>query len=162
MRILEVVPLLNVGLAAQQLIDRERDRHNEELDRLELVAQQEEHFRALQAAQLNEADLARIVRQQMHSLEEQVRHQLLAASPVSEKSDLSKEFLVNLSDVVFHNKIDESDIGALYHGTWRDQPVTISGWTIWTTKTIDTTLCEKPRCSVDNIMNTSPRFMGHV
>lgn len=124
-RILELVPLLNIGLVAQQLIDRERDRCNEEADRRELAAKQEACFRAAQAAHLNEVDLARIVRQQMQSLEEQLRHQVQPVTPLSEKYSLSKEFQVNLSDIVFQNKIGNSDIGMLYHGTWREQPVTI-------------------------------------
>jgi len=49
-RIVEFIPLLNLGLNAQLLIDHDRDRHDNAADRQAFVAQKEEALRKTQAA----------------------------------------------------------------------------------------------------------------
>lgn len=51
-QILELAPLLHVGLTAQHLMDRERDRKDAEADHRQLMKQQERLFREMQAARL--------------------------------------------------------------------------------------------------------------
>tara|TARA_R110002126_G_scaffold173969_3_gene322562 strand:+ start:19617 stop:24614 length:4998 start_codon:yes stop_codon:yes gene_type:complete len=123
-KILELVPVLHIGLTAQSLMDCDRDRRHEAQDHQELLAQQTAHFYELQAAHFNHADISLIVHQQMRSLEERIV-QLTQPPATTDHLLLPKELMVNFSDIVFHDKICKSALGALYHGTWRDQPVTI-------------------------------------
>ena len=125
--IMDLVPFLNVGLSAQQLMNREQDRQAEAQDREYLRVQQEVLFREQQSAKLNPRDLDDIVRKQMASLEGRLLQQLQQTNPTSEKRKdfLPEEYTVNICDLVFSHKICDSDVGALYHGTWREQPVTI-------------------------------------
>lgn len=123
--ILELVPVLNIGLTAQQLIDKARDREAEQLDRNYLKVQQEALFREQQQARLSPEDLDAIVRRQMMSLEGRLIQQLQASPTHHEKRLLPKGLEVNLCDLVFSHKICDSDVGALYQGTYQAQPVTI-------------------------------------
>jgi len=59
----------------------------------------------------------------MASLEDRITQQLnptAAASP-----DFPEELTANICDLKFEHQLGESDIGTLYHRTWREQPVTI-------------------------------------
>lgn len=124
-RVLELVPLLNIGLAAQQLIDNDRDRQNEEIDRQAFLQQQEQYFRDLQANHLKRDDLEDIICRQLASLEIRLNQTPSALVSPPDESILPEELMVHFYDLVFYSKIGEGDLGALYSGTWRDQPVTI-------------------------------------
>jgi|GEM_PF-2580217 len=111
-QILELVPVLHIGLTAQSLMDRDRDRHHEAQDHQELLAQQTAHFYELQAAHFNQPDISLIVHQQMRSLEARIM-QLTQPPAITDHFLLPKELMVNFSDIVFHDKICKSAIGAL-------------------------------------------------
>ncbi|MDF1827838.1 MAG: protein kinase [Legionellaceae bacterium] len=123
-KLLEIAPILHIGLTSQSLMDLDRDRRHEVLDHQELLAQQAAYFYELQGAHFNQLDSSMIVYQQIRSLEERIV-QLTQPPATTDQFLLPKELMVNFSDIVFHEKICQSALGALYHGTWRDQPVTI-------------------------------------
>ncbi len=136
-RIVDLVPFLNLGLAAQQLIDREQDRRDREADRAYFMRKEEQHLREVQApavlvrevqvpAPLNRVELEDIVLKQLASFQYRLEQNYRPPAPiVLEKPLLPEELIVNLYDIVFKCKIGESSLGALYYGTWREQPVTI-------------------------------------
>lgn len=124
-KIIEFIPLLSLGLNAQHLMDRERDRQDALADRQAFVEQKERELREAQAeAKMEQRERDAILMKQLAS----VRHQLAkqsspASSPVSPL--LLEEFTVNLYDITFDQKVEEGDFGSIYQGTWQDQPVTI-------------------------------------
>lgn len=115
-RILEHLPLLNIGLTAELLVDREQDRRDEEEDRRFLMQQQEQALREIQAARLGPEDLEAIVRKQLESFADRFEQQFhQVASPTSPL--LPRDMIVNLSDVMFERRLGESQFGTIYHGT---------------------------------------------
>lgn len=125
-RILELIPLLNTGLTAQQLMDNQQDRKHQRKDREAWLARQEDFYQRFREEQLEEVRLGRselesIVRRQLASFERRISLHI-----DGEKiPQLLGEFEVNICDLKFEYKHRDSDLGALYHGSWNDQKVTI-------------------------------------
>ncbi len=124
-RIIELYPQLTLGLSAQLLIDKERDRRDEEDDRQFFIQQQERILRAIQSTRLNPHDLEIILHKQLAAFEERLEVQLRPSIVVQSASLLPERFLVNLSDLTFDQRLGENEYGVIYSGTWRSQPVTI-------------------------------------
>lgn len=124
-QILQLAPLLTVGLMAQQLFNQDCDRRMARLDHQRLVEQQARHFHELQALHLQPRDLERIIQRQLASLEQRLLKGSLALATREEQRLLSREHMVNFYDLVFEYKIGDSNLGGYFHGKWREQPVTI-------------------------------------
>ncbi len=124
-RMIEFIPLMSLGLNAQLLIDREKDRRNALADRQALMDEKAQNLRDIQAAaRIDPRELEEIIRKQMHSVQHRLAKQFApAASPLS--PSLPEELMVHLDDIIFERKMGEGDLGAIYQGTWREQPVTI-------------------------------------
>ena len=82
----ELLPQLNVGLTAQELINREQDRLDQRADlakfesqQAEILRQEELILRAVQGIRLLPAELEAIVRQQLESLSAKMKHDLREA-----------------------------------------------------------------------------------
>lgn len=122
---------LNVGLSAQQLIDREQDRCDEEEDRRfvanqfdEVLAQQEKTLRLIQETRLDKGDLESIMARQVESMRSHMA-ECLKIQPEQKKSILPAHQQINFYDIVFDKKIAEGSFGSIYRGTWREQNVAI-------------------------------------
>lgn len=122
---------LNIGLSAQNLIDREQDRQDEEEDHKfivsqldEVLVQQEKTLRAIQETRLDKSDLEAIIARQMQSLKLQAED-YRQNKPEEPKSLLPAHQQINFYDVIFEKKIGEGSFGAIYAGRWREQPVAI-------------------------------------
>lgn len=126
--ILELVPFLNLSLAAQQLMDNHKNRLQDEQDKAAdfayFMAQQEKRLREIQAQALKASDLEAIVRRQMVSVKNHLDAQKALPSTV-ESPQLPEALRVNLYDIVFTRKIGESRLGDRYEGTWNGTPVTL-------------------------------------
>ncbi len=119
--LIEFIPLLSLGLNAQQLMDRDRDRQDDAADRAAFLAQKEQSLREAQAAaKMANRERDAIIVKQLASMRHRLDRQ---ASPTP--AVLPDELIVYLDDIVFDQKIEEGDFGSIYQGTWHDQPVTI-------------------------------------
>lgn len=117
--IIEFIPILNLGLNAQLLMDRERDRRDAEADKEAFLAQKEQELQALhEAARIERGERDAIILKQLASVKQRLAQPLVA--PL-----LPEAFLVNLYDIVFEEKIEENDFGSVYQGSWQEQAVTI-------------------------------------
>jgi len=132
--LLELIPLLQLGLSAQPLMDREKDRQREAInrraelaDREAFIKQQEKLLQEKQAAHLREKrDLEAVMQKQMDAFREQLeKNWKPREEAVSKKGPLPEELLVKLYDITFERKVIESRLGDIYHGTWKNQPVLI-------------------------------------
>lgn len=126
--IAELIPFLLVGLAAEDFINKAKNSEAEARDRDLLIRRQNKFYRRFQeeqrqATRLERLDLERVLRIQGESLEERIIQQLRPTPTPT--PDFPEELTANICDLKFDYKIGESDIGALHHGRWREQPVTI-------------------------------------
>ena len=131
-RIIEFIPLLNLGLNAQHLMDRDRDRRDAIADREAFIAQKERALKEAQAAaKMDQHERDAIILKQLASVRKQLEQQSPRSTPVSPMSPTTpvspvpEELIVHLYDITFEQKLEESDLGSIYQGTWQDQPVTI-------------------------------------
>ena len=124
-RMIEFIPLMSLGLNAQLLINHEKDRRNAAADRQALLDQKAQNLRDIQAAaRIDPNEFEKIIREQMHSVQHRLAKQFAPeASPLS--PTLPEELLVHLDDIIFERKMGDGNLGAIYQGTWREQPVTI-------------------------------------
>jgi tetratricopeptide (TPR) repeat protein len=120
--IIDFIPLLNLGLNAQHLMDKEQDRRDALADRQAFIAQKEQALREAQSkAKLEQRERDAIILKQLASVSRRIDRQSLPLAVAA----LPEELIVNLDDIVFEEKLVEGDFGSIYQGTWQDQPVTI-------------------------------------
>ena len=118
-KILHLLPLLQIGLSAQQLVDQEQDRRNAEEDHQALI----QLIHSLQAEQRQIVpDLEKIMERKFASLLLNLRQE---SSGSSKQGFLAREFMVDFFELTFGEKLLSSETGDLYHGEWRNQPYTI-------------------------------------
>ena len=121
----DLIPLLQLGLSAQPLIDREKDRRAEFLDRQAFIREQEELLEKRQAEFFKEKhELAIVMEKQMDAFREQLEKNW-QPTPSAEKSPLPEQHLVHLYDVTFQEKLKTSRTGDIYRATWKRQSVLV-------------------------------------
>lgn len=123
--ILEWVPMLNLGVNTQQLMNREQDRSDEAADKEHLIAYQALSLRKIQEGRKIDSDeLDLIIQKQISSFQNHLEEHLDLNQTVK-KLPLPERLIVNLYDIVFDEKINEDSFGAIYQGFWQDRPITI-------------------------------------
>lgn len=123
--IIEIVSLLVLGFNSQQLLDKEQDRRDEAADKHYFILQQEQSLRKAQSgSRIAPHDFEIIVNKQVTSFQHHLETQLNIAQS-SKRPILPERLMVNLYDIVFEQKINESDFGSIYQGVWQEQSVTI-------------------------------------
>jgi len=123
---------LNLGLIAQQLMNREHDRLDEEKDKQYIQANQEEiirlqheHNSALQKLNVDQRERERILMQQLASMRGAFdRFMAKGENPVAQP-ELRANWLVPFHEVHIDEKLAESLCGNIYLGKWRDENVAI-------------------------------------
>lgn len=125
--ILRLIPVLNLGISAQLLVNKERDRRDELLDRQAFIFQEEEKLRKRQVEHFHEKrELEAIMQKQMEAFCEQLeKNWRNEKTPSPVKSPLPEEFLVKLYEITFEKKLMTSRTGDIYRATWQNQPVLV-------------------------------------
>ena len=129
-RLADLLPQLNVGLAAHAILNHEQDIVDKQKDRdfvasqLGAILRQQEHLlREMQGAKLDPRVLEAIIKRQMESFGLQM--QRYVRSGAEPKALIAKDYDVNFYDIIFRKKIGEGSFGSVYEGTWREHPVAI-------------------------------------
>lgn len=119
-----LIPLLSVGLQAQQLIQNDERRQREEQERLDrsvLLEQQAQLLRESQLSGLSGQRMEAIIHAQLASFEGRFDRQCQ-----DRLQELDESEQVNLADLVFEHYLGRGEIGDIYQGLWRaHQPVAI-------------------------------------
>lgn len=134
-RLAGLLPQLNVGLSAQQLMNREHDKRDREKDRQQdqaiyqtLLSQQGQILRELQGLHLAPEDLNAIVGRQIQSLEMRMKaywQEQQTPQGSGPTALLSSDACVNFYDVTCLEKIGEGSFGSIYRGLWQKQSVAV-------------------------------------
>lgn len=129
-RLADLLPQLNVGLAAHAILNHEQDLADQEKDRAFVASQlgairgqQERLLREVQAARLDPRVLEGIIARQMESF--CLRIQGYVRGDAVPKALISKDYDVNFCDIIFNKKIGQGSFGAVYAGSWKSQSVAI-------------------------------------
>jgi len=125
---------LSLGLNAQQIINHEEDRKNQETFAKEFSAQQSEMYDLLaKEVELNnhfrgtQIDQQEVMQRQLQSLQ-----QLLSSVAKNVKpgfhpasAPIDKYFMVAWMDIQFQEKIADGSFGKIYKAEWKGQPVVV-------------------------------------
>lgn len=121
---------LNLGLNAQQLINREQDKADQQHDLAMIQHQQQEIIQLNQQAiahmqylRLEQQQGQNVLQQQLASLKAHLQALLKPAQPV--KPILDPHLTVPFYELRFDQVLTQSDAGGVYQGRWLEQPVAI-------------------------------------
>jgi serine/threonine protein kinase len=121
---------LDLGLNAQQIINREHDKVDQAKDNAAIQAQQDtiiklnqEELKKIQELHLHQDELHMILMQQLTSMREQIKV-LNVAQPLA-KPPIDPKLVVPYFDIVFEQKIAQGFLGKIYRGRWCEQTVAI-------------------------------------
>ena len=118
---------LNLGLNAQQIINREQDKQDQEKDYSTLIKQQDEIINLIQGGmqrlEMQQHEQHEITMQQFRSLKAQFAAHDIHKVPL--KPPIDPKLLVPYYDLAFDKKIGEGSFGKIYLGKWNEQLVVI-------------------------------------
>ena len=125
--ILELIPVLSLGLNAQQLVGREQDGHSELADREAFVREQEQQLFRRQADNFKQQrDLEEVMRQQMQAFKEDLIQNWQPEPPRElAPPPLPEQLMVKLYDITFEEKLTSSRLGMIHRGRWKGQEVLV-------------------------------------
>ena len=122
--------LLNLGLNAQQIINREQDKQDQREDYQNILTKQEEiiqfnqkELNCFQKLKMGEQEQKQIISQQSQSMCYQIQ-QLNVNKPQPE-SPIDSHFAVPFFDIMFDGMIGKGSFGTIYLGRWCEQPVAV-------------------------------------
>jgi len=128
----EAANLLQLGLAAEQIVNNAHDKHDQENDRRALQVQQDTIIELQQAAQRDLSDLKMDERQhhdvlmlQMGSMRAQLANLSLSRTTEVEQPPLDQHLIIQPHDILFQDVILENTFGIVYRGTWQGETVAI-------------------------------------
>lgn len=130
-QIFDIIPLMNLGInaqvlmnQAQPLMDKQRRQQDEEADKADFIKEKETNLReSHQATRLLEHELNQMIHTQLGVFSNRLNEQF---SPTpSPALPLPEEFMASLDDIVFDQKLNESEFGSIYQGSWQTEKVTI-------------------------------------
>ncbi len=127
----KTITQLNLGLNAQQIINREHDRADQKHDYHALQKQQDVIIQlnqkangALQKLQLQQQEGNAILAQQLASMRMQIAA-VFAHGPVKKKTPIDANLMVPYYEIAFDEKLAEGSFGKVYLGQWCQQSVAI-------------------------------------
>ncbi len=123
--------VLNLGLNAQQIMNREQDKQDQEKDHQALLANQhklillqQQELEQLQGLRLDEAMRHEVIQQQLESLRFLFANLFMPGSS-SPKLPIDRHFLIPLCDLEIEREITRGSFGVVFEGRWSDQLVAI-------------------------------------
>ncbi|MCD8524339.1 MAG: protein kinase [Gammaproteobacteria bacterium] len=120
----ELLPLLQLGLSAQNLLDQHKDRQAELADREAFMREQEAQLKERQAAHIHEKrELEALMHKQLASFRVQLEKNWRAQDPSPDSPDLPEPFQLKLYDITFEDKVLSSRTGDIYRASWQGQSV---------------------------------------
>lgn len=121
---------LDLGLNAQQIINREQDKVDQAKDYADIQARQdmiiklnEQELKKIEEMRLHQDDLHEILVQQLASMREQIK--ALNIHQTFVKSLIDPKLVISYFDLVFKQKINEGSFGKIFMGQWSQQTVAI-------------------------------------
>jgi serine/threonine protein kinase len=122
--------LLNLSLNAQQIINREQDKQDQQEDYQNVLIKQEEII------QLNQEELSHIQKLEMQQQEQNqillqqfqsMRHQIqrLNINKPQPESPIDPHFAISFFDIMCDGIIGKGSFGTVYSGRWCEQPVAV-------------------------------------
>jgi len=126
----EISNLLNLGIVAQQLINREEDNSDQKKDLNEIkdnqstiLRLQEKSHEKLDNILINQEELQKIIIQQLASVK---LHLNGITTPSSEKHHpIDVHFIVPYYDMTFYDVIGQGSFGTIYRAEWSGQQVAV-------------------------------------
>lgn len=121
---------LNIGLNAQQIINREQDKADQQADFEDIKQQQDqiielnkEALEEIQHIQARQSEQHDILMKQLQSM----RFQFTQLNPkqTKVKPPIDPKSVIPFYDIIFSSKIDKGSFGAVFEGRWCEQPVAI-------------------------------------
>jgi serine/threonine protein kinase len=122
--------LLNLGLDAQQIINREQDKKDQQEDYQNILAKQEEIIQLnqkelshIQKLEMQQQEQNQILLRQLQSMRCQI--QRLNINRPQLESPIDPHFAIPYFDIMFDSVIGKGSFGTIYLGRWCEQPVAI-------------------------------------
>ena len=136
-RLKDCLPLLNLGMVAQQITNREQDVADQKADaqalkvgQAEILSLNQRMLRELQEFKNAAAQRDQILARQLASLKVQLRQGQQPSEKIEAKSPIPEAMHIPYCELMFDSLIGQGSISSVYNGRWEEKPVAIKLLTV--------------------------------